>query len=264
VRILRTKLARYSPNPDFTYPDYGVGGPIFSSIHASKGRESEGVLLFLPKQHIRAEATPEEIVEEAKVLFVGATRAKEEVLVFNGEDYTPINALKSTGRAYSYLSKKNFSASVEIGRKEDLSPLSLVGERLFDDYADVANGQRFLRNRPFDVIELTVFGSGKDKDYQYSVVMKQTNKLKQSLERTLFFLDQNLNRDLWSLSNFMSNRTKPPTFFSPIYSLGVRSMVLPAGDIRLENLHEPWKSSGFIHAPMISGYPYIRFDRKGS
>jgi superfamily I DNA/RNA helicase len=264
VRTLRTKLSRYSPNPDFTYSDFGVGGPIFSSIHASKGRESNGVLLFLPKQHIRTEATPEEIVEEAKVLFVGATRAKEEVLVYNGEDYTPISALKSSGRAYSYLSKKNFSVSVEIGRKEDLSPFSLVGEKLFDDYADVANGQRFFRNNPFNVVEMTVFGSGKEKNYQYSVLRKQSNKTKQSLERTLFYLDQRVNQDFWSLANFMSNRTKPPTFFSPIYSLGVRSMVLPAGDPRLDDLHEPWKSSGFIHAPMISGYPYMRFDRKGS
>lgn len=264
VRNLRTKLARYSPNPDFTYSDFGFGGPIFSSIHASKGRESNGVLLFLPKQHIRTDATSEEIVEEAKVLFVGATRAKEEVLVFNGEDYTPISSLKSSGRAYSYLSKKNFSVSVEIGRREDLSPFSLVGESLFDDYADVANGQRFLRNNPLEVVELTGFGSGKEKNYQYSIVRKQSNKEKQSLERTLFYLDQSVNRDFWTLSNFMSNRTKPPTFFSPIYSLGVRSLVLPAGDARLEGLHEPWRSSGFIHAPMISGYPYIRFDRKGS
>lgn len=263
VRTLRTKLSRRSPNPDFTYSDYGLGGPIFSSIHASKGRESSGVLLFLPKQHIRAEATAEEIIEEAKVLFVGATRAKEEVLVFNGEDYTPISSIKTSGRAYSYLSKKNFSASVEIGRREDVSAFSLVGERLFDDYADVSNGQRHLRNHPHEILELTVFGSGREKDYQYSVVRKQSSKKKQSEERTLFFLDQQFNKDLWVLSRFMSSRTKPPTFISPIYSLGVRTMILPAGDIRLENLHEPWKSSGFIHAPMISGYPYMRFDRKG-
>jgi len=263
VRNLRTKLSRHAPNPEFTYSDYGVGGPIFASIHASKGRESKGVLLFLPKEHIRVDASPEEIYEEARVLFVGATRAKEEVLVFNGEDYAPISALKSSGRAYSYLSTKKYSVSVEIGRREDVSPFSLVGTELFDDYADVANGQRRLRNNPFEVLECTIFGSTSDKGYQYGAVLKQTDKSKQSQERTLFYLDQNVNRDLWKLANIMGSRTKPPTFFTPIYSLGVRSMVLPAGDIRLEKLHEPWRSSGFIHAPMVSGYPFMRFDKKG-
>ena len=264
VRNLRTRLSRRAPNPQFTYSDYGRGGPIFSSIHASKGRESTGVLLFLPKQHIKSTATAEEIIEEARVLFVGATRAKEEVLVYNGEDYTPINSLKSSGRAYSYLSTKHFTASVEIGRRDDVSAYSLVGETLFEDYADVANGQRMLRMNPHEVFEFVVFGSGKDKNYQYQVLRKQTSKSKQKAERTLFYLDQQVNRDLWQLSNFMSPRTKPPTFFSPIFSLGARSLVIPHGDIRLEDLHEPWRSSGFIHAPMISGYPFMHFDRKGS
>ena len=263
VRNLRTRLSRHSPNPQFTYPDYGRGGPIFSSIHASKGRETEGVLLFLPKKHIKSNSTAEEIIEEARVLFVGATRAKEEVLVYNGEDYTPINSLKSSGRAYSYLSKKHFTSSVEIGRRDDVSAYSLVGENLFDDYADVANGQRHLRMNPHEVLECVVFGSGREKEYQYAVHRKQLNKKKQKSERVLFYLDQQVNRDLWQLSNFMSNRTKPPTFFSPVFSLGVRSMVIPNGDLRLENLHEPWRSSGFIHAPMISGYPFMHFDRKG-
>jgi len=263
VRNLRIKLSRQSPNPEFMYPDYGNGGPIFASIHASKGRESEGVLLFLPKHYVHADASPDEIIEEARVLFVGATRAKEEVLVFNGEDYTPISSIKSSGRAYSYLSTRKYSVSVEIGRREDVSPYSLVGTDLFDDYADVANGQRLLRKNPLQVLECTIFGSGQDKGYQYSVVLKQTDKTKQSQERTIFYLDQQVNKDLWKLANIMGSRTKPPTFFTPIYSLGVRSMVLPDGDMRLEQLHEPWRSSGFIHAPMISGYPFMRFDKKG-
>jgi hypothetical protein len=144
-----------------------------------------------------------------------------------------------------------------------VSAYSLVGESLFEDYADVANGQRYLRMNPHEVIECVVFGSGKEKDYQYQILRKQTNKAKQKAEKTLFYLDQQVNRDLWQLSNFMSKRTKPPTFFAPIYSLGARSMVIPNGDIRLEDLHEPWRSSGFIHAPMISGYPFMHFDRKG-
>jgi hypothetical protein len=263
VRNLRTKLARYSPNPDFIYPDFGIGGPIFSSIHAAKGRESKGVLLFLPKQHIRSDATPEEIMEEARVLFVGATRAKEEVLVFNGEDYTPISSLKTTGRAFSYLSKKRSTASVEIGRKEDLTAFSLVGAGLFEDYADVAAAQRSFRLNPFEILELTALSSGKDLNYSYKVLRKQKNKSRQGSERPLFFFDQAVNRDLFTIGRFIGPRIKPPGLFTSFYSLGVRSYVIPAGDIRLDDLHEPWKSSGFLHAPMISGYPYMQFDRMG-
>ncbi len=263
VRNLRTKLARYSPSPDFIYPDFGIGGPIFSSIHAAKGRESNGVLLFLPKQHIRSDATPEEIMEEARVLFVGATRAKEEVLVFNGEDYTPISSLKTTGRAYSYLSKKRSASSVEIGRKEDLTAFSLVGANLFEDYADVAAAQRFFRLNPFKILELTAISSGKDLNYSYRVVRKQKSKSLQGREKPLLFLDQAVNKDLFTIGRFIGPRVKPPSLFTSFHSLGVRSFVIPADDIRLDNLHEPWKSSGFLHAPMISGYPYMQFDRMG-
>lgn len=263
VRTLRTKLARYSPSPDFIYPDFGIGGPIFSSIHAAKGRESDGVLLFLPKQHIKSDATPEEIMEEARVLFVGATRAKEEVLVFNGEDYTPISSLRTTGRAFSYLSKKRNSASVEIGRKEDLTAFSLVGASLFEDYADVASAQRTFRSNPFEILELTALSSGKDLNYSYKVLRKQKNKSRQGSEKPLFFFDQAVNKDLFTIGRFIGARIKPPSLFTSFHSLGVRSFVIPAGDIRLDDLHEPWKSSGFLHAPMISGYPYMQFDRMG-
>jgi hypothetical protein len=152
---------------------------------------------------------------------------------------------------------------VEIGRKEDLTAISLVGADLFEDYADVAAAQRSFRLNPFEILELTALSSGKDLNYSYKVVRKQKNKSRQSSEKPLFFFDQTVNRDLFTIGRFIGPRIKPPSLFTSFHSLGVRSLVIPAGDIRLEDLHEPWKSSGFLHAPMISGYPYMQFDRMG-
>lgn len=262
VRKLRVKLSRRSPTPDFTYSDYGYGGPILSTIHASKGRETKGVLLFLPKKYIKKSATPEEILEEARVIFVGATRAKEEVLVFNGSEYSSVSALKTTGRAFSMMSSKAKTARVEIGRIEDISARGLVSERLYPDYADVIASQRFLRKFPFHTLELTGFGTSKDTDYLYRIVEKQTKLDKQRNQKTLFHLDQSFNRDLWSISNMIGQGTKPPTFFTSFFSLGTRTLVVPPDDPFLATLHTPWCESGFIHAPMISGYPYIQFERR--
>ena len=262
VRKLRVKLSRRSPTPDFTYADYGFGGPILSSIHASKGRETEGVLLFLPKKYIKKSATPEEILEEARVIFVGATRAKEEVLVFNGTEYSPVSALKTTGRAFSKISSKAKTARVEIGRLEDISAYSLVSEKLFPDYTDVITSQRFFRKFPFHTLELTAFGTSKDTNYQYRIVEKQTKINKQRNQKTLFHLDQNFNRDLWSISNLIGQGTKPPTFFTSFFSLGTRTLVIPPDDPSLDTLHTPWSESGFVHAPMVSGYPFIQFERR--
>ena len=45
---LRKVLSRPSPPVEFTYLDFGHSGPILGTIHASKGRESDNVLLTLP------------------------------------------------------------------------------------------------------------------------------------------------------------------------------------------------------------------------
>jgi superfamily I DNA/RNA helicase len=85
VRKLSNLLARPNVPSCFSLPDYGVSGPILGTIHASKGRETDNVWLFVPNEphyrKIEEERRFEEVLEEARILFVGATRSRETLVI---------------------------------------------------------------------------------------------------------------------------------------------------------------------------------------
>ena len=81
ISRLRTLLSRPRPPVDFCYLDYGGHGPVFSTIHASKGREADRVFLMLPNNLNYLDGNSKiDRVEEARVFYVGSTRVKGEFL----------------------------------------------------------------------------------------------------------------------------------------------------------------------------------------
>lgn len=77
LETLRDSLARAQPPLELVVPDHGAAGPIVGTIHAAKGRRRKraNVLLFLPPSGPKDGAPQTD--EERRVLFVGATRAKQ-------------------------------------------------------------------------------------------------------------------------------------------------------------------------------------------
>jgi hypothetical protein len=68
--------------------------------------------------------------------------------------------------------------------------------------------------------------------------------------RRIGALSEQVSEDLKSIANF-SKIWPPPSFLPYIRSIGLRTLAVRAGDLCLEELHEPWRSSGFMLAPMI-------------
>lgn len=104
--------------------ELGHSGPIVSTIHGSKGRESPHGLLLLTRQH-------EAAIEEARVLYVGLSRAKErfDVRQFRGVHW---RHLEDSARAW-YPSQKTGNQRVEVGRAGDfdlLRTLTTFGQSL--------------------------------------------------------------------------------------------------------------------------------------
>ena len=105
-------LAAAQPPPELCCFDPGdPTGPILGTIHASKGREMPHVQLMLPavRRHFD---DPE---AEARVLFVGATRAREQLEIGHGPRLDT-RRLQS-GRAYILAGKE--TVQIEIGRPDD-------------------------------------------------------------------------------------------------------------------------------------------------
>ena len=120
LTILRQKLF-YSSLDRFISFEYGLRGPILGTVHASKGRESDDVVLNIDKSWgADAEDDADRFGEEGRVLFVGASRAKRS-LVVQGALTMPYASQTEEGRAFKRTPR---SVQVEIGRNGDYDRFS--------------------------------------------------------------------------------------------------------------------------------------------
>jgi len=271
VRKLSNLLSRPNVPSCFSSPDYGVSGPILGTIHASKGRETDNVWLFVPNEphyrKIEENRRFEEILEEARILFVGATRSRETLVISDsksGGHFRRSGNMNNSKRAYTIKNSKTKQCAIELGRKGDVKAEGLVGNRYFEDEAEVMLAQKALWNRREFSTPLQANASKETNytfqvsiDYQYTDPRYTDSLSKQKFEDKLFSLDQSINSDLFLAGKIMGQNLKPPNKFRHFYSLGARSMVLSTDDPARELLFEPWSHSGFMLAPILVGYPDI-------
>ena len=271
VRKLSNLLSRPNVPRSFSSPDYGMNGPIIGTIHASKGREADKVLLFVPNQphfrKIEEDRRYEEVLEEARILFVGATRARETLIISDetaGGHFRRSGNLYTSKRAYTIKNSKNRQFAMEIGRRGDVRAECLVGTRHFAEKASASLAQIALWNRR-NVSTPLQANSNKDTgyifevsiDYLYSDSRYEDSFTDRKFNDKLFSLDKAINSDMFTAGKIMGQTLKPPNKFRHFYSLGTRSMVLATDDPARENLFEPWSQSGFLLAPIMVGYPDI-------
>lgn len=248
VRRLRRRLSQTRPPVELTLAEYGLHGPIVGTIHASKGREATNVVLLLPKgaefQNVDDEA------EEARVLFVGATRARGSLIVGDGIAFA--GSTLESGRVYRSSHK---STMVEIGRDGDISARSLVGRSEFSA-AEAASAQAFLAEVA-DVVTTYTLKADPDLDWRYRILADGDGPCVGALSR-------NVTYDLWEIleKRNQKNSHKPPAYVNHVRGQGCATVVLAADDNNLETLNEPWASSGFMLTPRIAAFSPFFFGRR--
>ena len=248
MRKLRRRLSQVRPPIEITVNEFGLPGPIVGTIHASKGREAKNVILILPRGAEFEDI--EEEAEETRVLFVGATRARESLIVGQGIAFA--GSSLDSGRANRSSSK---STMVEIGRSGDLTASGLVGREAMTASA-AHKAQRFLATVE-DVVTGYRLEQDKNLGWRYRIYTKDE-------DLQVGVLTPNLNYDLWNLLA-MKKQDKshnPPFKINYLRGLGCCTVVLGADDSELEALHEPRASSGFLLAPRIAAFAPCYFGRK--
>jgi hypothetical protein len=247
---LRRLMSRPRPPTELSIAEFGLPGPLAGTIHASKGREAPNVLLVTPKSTKFRDLESE--VEEARVLFVGATRARESLTVATGTRIGSV-ALDSGRRFRTY--KSGSRAQIEVGRDEDLRAPGLVGRTEFSEEEALEAQERLARVA--DVLSKFDLETDAELDWRYRVIDPAD-------ETCVGVLSKNLNHDLWDAirNHKEGGRGRPPKFFKHVPGLGSSSMVLGPDDEDLQVLHEPWASSGFLLVPRIVGFPMYPFSRK--
>ena len=239
---LTKRLSQKRPPVELAVAEYGLKGPIAGTVHASKGRESENAVVLLPKGSSFKDIDEE--VEETRVLFVGATRAKSCLVVRNAGNTLWAKTLDS-GRMFR--ATKNRSFQVEIGRDGDILPKGLVGRRaLSRENANIA--QNYLSKRASRVSSFNL-EADPSLDWNYRI---KTEKM----GLCLGVMSPEIRYDAWEILkiNKQSDVRFPPKTVKRVKCLGSRTIVLSENDSELEELHKPWSESGFLLAPRLVSF----------
>ncbi|AZV93044.1 hypothetical protein CBF45_04310 [Bordetella sp. J329] len=247
---LRRRLVQVRPPVELTLPEYGLEGPIVGTIHASKGREASNVVLLLPNGAEFESAEDE--AEEARVLFVGATRARTSLIV--GESNAFRSSTLASGRVYRSVNYGK-ATMVEVGREGDITARGLVGRREFTRDLALA-GQTFLAKRA-DVVTTLKLEADPDLDWRYRIWNGDQDPC-------VGVLSSKLTSDLWQILETRNQRHshKPPDYVNHVRGQGSATIVLGPDDSDLETLNEPWATSGFVLAPRIAAFPPFFFFRR--
>jgi len=252
VHKLNHRLSSSSPPIEFCELDYGIGGPLVGTIHASKGREANEVRLYLPKDVARPNSSKEELTEEARVSFVGASRARNYLYVGKGSKISS-SSLDNSGRTFSKIFYQKNQSRVEIGRIGDISADGLVGCSFFNTYKAALKSQNIIKTLNENIFEFNGQIGGVSVDHRYEIFSDM-------LPNTpLFFLSKNVNNDMFEIAKILNKRF-PPKKLGSLRTLGTRTLVISSSDPIRERLHSPWRDSGFMLAPLLVGFDTLFFN----
>jgi UvrD-like helicase family protein len=261
------RLASASPPYELTFTEFGFAGPLFGTIHGSKGREAGEVRLYLPpvRPPTVDEAESEaKMDEEARVLFVGATRAKKILQVGRAATKAKARRLEPSGRAYTaYPYKKGVAtakAAVEIGREGDIDAVGLVGRMLYASSQEAVAAQQRVILLKHNMYDARAVDTDATREWRYDVLLGDGGE-------HLCYLSPSVRSDLRRVALRVDDlihlgKRSPPDRLNHLRIFGVRTMAVAESSAR-ERLHAPWCDSGLIAAPMVIGYSMAYF-RYGS
>lgn len=251
LKGLRRALARARPPADLCLPDCGASGTIIGTIHASKGREADVVHVRLPRR-APANTSEEEVLEEMRVLYVGATRARQDLLV---EEASSIGcSYTDQGRCWQGLPRQGaaFRARVEVGLGGDLDDAASVHADVAMLAEDATAAQEQLAKASQQVVEVEAVASP-DWDWRHRL------RAPDGSTTCLGALTRTFANDLRAIArSFGSCGT--PRRVGHLYLRGARTVVLAEDDPRVGALHPPYRESRTFLAPLVCGYPTMYFN----
>jgi hypothetical protein len=252
MRRLRSLLSRDRPPVEFVMDETQIPGPVIGTIHGSKGREAPEVQLMMPDDRYAAnDRTPHAFAEEERVLYVGATRAKQTLKV--GDSNIPYGrTLNGSGRFFRKTRNGN-GLQVEFGRQRDFETTSVAGHLL--DIESANELQEWLWERAVHHVPVRA---------EYSPHQSAYRLLTDSeceAERTVGAFSGGLKSDLWTLAGLIgkdrARQPRPSANIRYLHMMGSRTAV--PNETARSNMMSPFRESGFVLAPVITGFTMVYY-----
>lgn len=236
MKRVAARLATRSLPDELCPKELGSDGAILGTIHGSKGREASHVLLCYPDNHEQEEA-PEASDEEARVLYVAASRAVHSLEIRRARS---IRCGYSGERAWRASSK---NMSIELGRDGDVDA---IWPMLMASGGHAASLQARLAAFDGRLRTLHVKTIGKETSWTRHLEL-ETGEIVGALSRG----------GLESLQNVVSERAgkqkQAPLSMRFLTWLDVTTVAVRADDERALRLPAPWRETRLLLAPVIAG-----------
>jgi hypothetical protein len=256
LNLLRDQTGREKPPIELLQDESELAGPVIGTIHASKGRESSRVHLMVPEEGFisyigekSGESRDYALLEEERVLFVGATRARD--ALFSGTGYQSYASRLSSGRVIRKSGRDKSAAQIEVGIAGDIDEVSLADSTLDADPQELQQWLFAHASTKVDcLIEL-------DFDSNRRILRERSSG------RAIAAMSSQFDRDLWLLADKLDLNRKsvtPQVKIPNVHMLGATTTVVPASD--RDALLPPWRHSAFLLVPVVSGFQKIKFYKR--
>ncbi len=263
---LRAKLSLPRPPVEFCQLDYGGTGPIFSTIHASKGREADRVLLMLPRNlDYLQENDGIDPEEEARVYYVGSTRVRKQFLRGIAQTLRKTRRLDDGSERVVQLCADD-KLKFQVGLACDFDELAAISRESFfcpSSAAATANQTRILE------VWRRCLAEGSAADIKSVVKAPPDGSIwpykfvENGNDQTLAWSSSVLGHDLWMMCNQVEKKfggqRRPPSAIPHLRMIGLRTRVLGDDPASLGRIHKPFALSGFWLVPMIVGFQPVYF-----
>lgn len=244
------RLSRGRVPDNLFLKEIGSSGPILGTVHGSKGREAPVVVVGVPPEDRYGEMTDDQDREEARVLYVALSRAKQALLA------------AKTGKAYnSYTEERRVWSStrrsgkwkrfrVEIGRGGDLDP---VRSLLAADEGPEAQ-QAFLSRYDGSIRQLKIYADGAH-DWRRRLILEEEGAEGEGMG--LAALSNSCEKDLgWIKSRVLKKKKRgaAPNFIQFVWWRDLTTVAVPRDTWGVVDLPEPWRTSRMWMMPVVAAY----------
>jgi len=250
---LRRVVARARPPIELCYSELGTTGPILGTIHASKGREADTVVLVMPPHQDRSDREFDGTdsaaeYEEGRVYYVGATRARK-MLAAAGNTSTRVGYLDSS-RVYRICG--DMKAQLEVGRHGDVDNIAHLA------WSNPLKIQRALAANVGRTVPVKAWAAPDD-DYAPRIILEQ--KEVDGITRVIEIgqLSKSFRGDLGKLWSRIDSdgKLKPAETVRHLYLVAVATVGI--SEQEQSAVKSPFNQSAMALAPVIKGFPMIQF-----
>jgi len=250
---LRDIVARARPPVELCCPELGGNGPILGTIHASKGREADTVVLVMPRHRGGGDGSQEgtdnaAIFEEGRVYYVGATRARR-MLVTADNSGARVSYFDS-GRVFHFCGRNR--AQLEVGRDGDIDKLAHLA------WWNAADVQRTLAAHVGRTVQVKARAVPED-DYVLRITLEDKGDDGVTRMREIGQFSASFQADLRSLwSRVDRDRVlRPAGEIQHLYLVAVGTVGLAEHERCA--VKPPLSQSALALAPVVKGFPMIPF-----